>query len=114
MVSLGLGECSDKMFVTNGNKCVSEFSNHQLISIKCNDKAFLDKWFTLFFSSGTSVDARLDEEFITSTFYTNDEFEESLGQEICIALDVALATSRYEVIVEGVVSDHKKSSGKPN
>ena len=53
------------MFVTDGNDCVAEFSYHQLISVKCRDKASLDKWLTLSFSSGISVDAHLDEEFIT-------------------------------------------------
>ena len=69
------------------------------------------------FSSGISVDARLDEEFITSTFYINVEVVESLGQEMCIALDAALATSGCEAIVEGfysVVSAHKKSGGQSN
>ena len=43
MIWLSLGGCADKMFVTNGSDCVSEFSNHQLISMKCKDKTSLDK-----------------------------------------------------------------------
>ena len=55
---------------------------------------------------------RLDEEFIVSTFYTNQGVVDSPGQEMCIAIDVALAGSGCEAVVEGfysVVGAHKKS-----
>ena len=52
-----------------------------------------------------------------STFYTNQDVVDSLGQEMCIAIDVALAGSGCEAVVEGfynVVGVHKKSGGESN
>ena len=57
----------------------------------------------------------MDEEFITSTFYINDDVVESQGQEMCIAL-IALASSGCEANVEGfysvVLSTRKKTGGQ--
>ena len=61
----------------------------------------IDEWFRLRFDSGKKVIARFDEEFVISSFYTNDGVIQLLGQEMCIALDVALATCGCEAIVEG-------------
>lgn len=117
MVWQNLGNCADQMFLKENNQPVLEFNDHQLVSIQCKEKPSLDKWFSLHFSSGTSITARLDEEFIVFTFYTNQEVVESLGQEMCIAIDCALAGSGCEAVVEGfysVVGAHKKSGGQSN
>ena len=55
--------------------------------------------------------AMLHEENFFASFYNNQIVFESLGQELCISLDVALAGSGCEAIVEGfycVVAAHKK------
>ena len=69
--------------------------------MQCKEKPSLDKWFSLHFSSRSTITARLDEELIVSTFYTNQDVVDLLGQELCIAIDVALAGSCCEAVVEG-------------
>eukprot|EP00794_Sanderia_malayensis_P010136 gene10136-11171_t len=67
------------------------------------------------FSSGNTVLWCFDEDFTTSTFYNNEEIYCSLGQEACLALDVALASGGCEAIVEGfysVVKAHTMSGGQ--
>ena len=86
--------------------------------MECVDRpGVMDQWFLLHFSSCSTITARVNEEFITSAFYTNEEVVEPLGQEMCICLDVCLAGSGCEAIVEGfysVIGAHKKSGGQSN
>ena len=113
----GLGNCADHMFLKENHQPVVEFTNQQLLTMQCKEQPSLDKWFHLHFSSGSTVTACLDEDFTISMFYTNQEVVDSLGQEMCIAMDVALARSACEAIVEGfysVVSAHKKYGGQSN
>lgn len=117
MVWHNLGTCADEMFLTANHQPVTEFNDQQLVTMQCEDKPSLHEWFSLTFSSGSTVHARLNEEFITSTFYNNQEVVNSLSQEMCIAIDVAFATSGCEAIVEGfysVVGAHKKYGGQSN
>lgn len=93
MVWQYLGDCSERMFLKENNKPVVEFTDYQLLRMQCIEKASLDKWFSLHFTSGSTVMAGLDEEFIPSMFYTNEEIVKSLGQEMCIALDVGVKQS---------------------
>ena len=61
--------------------------------------------------------AYLDEEFTTSMLYCNADIFNCLGQDACIVLDVALACSGCEAIVEGfysVIKAHAKSGGQSN
>ena len=112
-----LGNCADQMFLKENSQHVSEFNNQQLVTMQCKEKPSLDKWFSLHFSSGSTITARLDEAFIVSTFYTNQDVVDSLGQEMCIAIDVALAGSGCEAVLEGfysVIGAHKKSGGQSN
>ncbi len=77
----------------------------------------LDQWFSLKFASGVVVKAKLHEENFFASFYNNQIVFESLGKELCIAVDVALAGSGCEAIVEGfysVVAAHKKNGGQGN
>jgi hypothetical protein len=91
MVWQGLGHCADQMFLDENNDAVAEFNNSQLLKMECVDRpGVMDQWFLLHFSSCSTITARVNEEFITSAFYTNEEVVESLGQEMCICLDVAL------------------------
>ena len=59
----------------------------------------------------------LHEENFFASFYNNQIVFESLGKELCISLDVALAGSGCEAVVEGfysVVAAHKKNGGQGN
>ena len=111
-----LGNCADQMFLKENSQPVLEFNNRQLVTMQSKEKPSLDKWFSLYFSSGCPITTCLDEDFIVSTFYTNQDVVDSLGQEMCIAIDIALAGS-CEAVVEGfysVVGAHKKSGGQSN
>ena len=117
MVWQNLGSCAAQIFLKENSQPVLEFNDQQLVTMQCKEKPSLDKWFSLHFSSGTTLTARLDEEFIVSTFYTNQDVVDSLGQEMCISIDVALAGSGCEAVVEGlysVVGAHKTSGGQSN
>ncbi len=70
MVWQNLGNCADQMFLKENSQPVLEFNDHQLVTMQCKEKPSLDKWFSLHFSSGSTITAHLDEEFIMSTFYT--------------------------------------------
>lgn len=91
MVWLDLGNCADKMFVDTNGKIVSEFNESNLVSLSALTEASLDQWFELQFTSGIKVKARLHEENVIASFYDNPCIFKSLGKEMCIALDVALA-----------------------
>eukprot|EP00794_Sanderia_malayensis_P021154 gene21154-23234_t len=113
----GLGNCASRMFVDNDNEPITAFEKHQLISASISDLPSIDQWFLLTFSSGEIVKARINEEFVFTSMYQNEDVVNSLGKEFCIALDVALAVSGCEAIVEGfysLVSAHKKSGGQSN
>lgn len=77
----------------------------------------MNKWFMLKLLSGKSVVAYLDEEFTTSMLYCDAEIFNCLGQDARIVLDVALAPSGCEAIVEGfysAIKPHAKSGGQSN
>ena len=117
MVWENLGNVAQKMFVTEKGEFVVEFDRSQLVHMSVFEAHSLNKYFQLNFSSGVSVIAHLNEEFIISTFYTNVEIYQSLGQDACIVLDVALASSGCEAIIEGfysVVKAQAQSSGQSN
>ena len=117
MVWENLGNVAQKMFVTEKGEFVVEFDRSQLVHMSVVETHSLKKYFQLNFSSGVSVIAHLNEEFIISTFYTNVEIYQSLGQDACIVLDVALASSGCEAIVEGfysVVKAQAQSGGQSN
>ena len=64
---------------------------------KFDDK--IDDKFVFTYDNGVCI-ARLDHARAFSTFYTNDTIYEASGKEFCIALDVALAMSGSEAVVE--------------
>ena len=68
------------------------------------DRDIFKKYFRLKFSCGIEIEAFLDEELFVKLFYTNEIIYQSLGRECCLALDIALATSGCEAIVEGFYS----------
>ena len=77
----------------------------------------LHTFFELSLESGEKILARINEEIIVSSFYTNEEVYGDVGREFCIAFDVALGTSGCEAIVEGfysVMNHHKKSGNQTN
>ncbi|XP_046864727.1 uncharacterized protein LOC124459283 isoform X1 [Xenia sp. Carnegie-2017] len=91
MVWEGLGNCRSYVFIDEKHQPVTEFEKEQLISLKCIEDPALDLWFTLKFSSGKAVKATINEEFVYTSMYTNEDIIRSIGQEMCIALDVALS-----------------------
>ncbi len=117
MVWENLGEVAEKLFLTKDGEFVKEFNCSQLARISLIEKHSLDKWFVLEFVSGQSVAAYVDEAYAISTFYSNAEIIQSLGQDACIVIDVALASSGCEAIAEGfysVIKAHAKSGGQSN
>ena len=80
-----------------------EFNAQQLVTMRCKEN---HRWISGFLciSNPDPQSQRLDEEFIVSTFYTNQDVVDSLGQEMWIAIDVALAGSGCEAVVEGFYS----------
>ena len=117
MMWQGLGNCARRMFIDKDNEPVTAFDGHQLISASVCDHPSIDQWFSLTFSSGKTVRARIDEEFVFTSMYLNEDVVKSLGKEMCISLDIALAVSGCEAIVEGfysLVSAHKKKGGQSN
>ncbi len=119
IVWFGLGNCTDTIFVDLKGNAVMEFKESDLLSMSLLREASLelDHSFLLEFTSGVKVEAKLHEENLIASFYNNECIYESLGKEMCIALDVALASGGCEAIVEGfysVVSAHKKYGGQSN
>ncbi len=111
-----LGNRVDLFLDIKGNS-VPEFKESHLVSITALDSGSLDHVFSLEFASGVVVKAKLQEENLIASFYNDKVIFESLGKEMCISLDVALAASGCEAIVEGfysVVTAHKKSGGQGN
>ena len=116
MVWFGLGSCFN-LFVDDKGSFVQEFKESNLISMSADGAESLDQWFSLEFASGVVVKAMLHEENFFASFYNNQIVFESLGKELCISLDVALAGSGCEAVVEGfygVVAAHKKNGGQGN
>lgn len=77
----------------------------------------LHEFFELSLESGEKILARINEEKIISSFYTNEDVYGDVGREFSIALDVALGASGCEAIVEGfysVMNLHKKSGNQTN
>ena len=100
MMWQGLGNCASRIFLDKNNKPVTDFDQHQLTSASASDLPSIDQWFSLTFSSGKTVTARIDEEFVFASMYLNEDVFKSLGKEMCISLDVALAVSSCEAVVE--------------
>ena len=113
-----LGNCTDAMFLDEEGKAIVEFKQSNLVAASpMLSENSLDRWFELYFASGALLKARLNEEHIIAEFYKNQSIYESLGQEMCIALDVALSAGGCEAVVEGfysVISAHKKDGGQSN
>ena len=112
-----LGGETYEFFRTEKGDIVSEFKTSQLIQFSEINKDIFRKYFILKFSCGNVIEAFIDEELIIKLFYTNKYIYEALGQECCLALDIALATSGCEAVVEGfysVVKSHSKSGGQSN
>ena len=117
MVWENLGGVAEKMFLTKDGEFVKEFNCSQLSKISVLEKHSLNKWFLLEFVSCQSVAAYVNEAYTISTLYSNAEIIQSLGQDACIVIDVALASCGCEAIVKGfysVIKAHAKSGGQSN
>ena len=60
---------------------------------------------------------RFNEEYFYTLFFTESQFHEDVGKELCLVLDVALGASGCEAVVEGFYSlmkAHKKAGGQSN
>ncbi len=88
-----------KIFKTKENEYVKAFKGDQLVQIVPQNTSQLSQSYTLYFFSGKSVVACLDEDSIIQMFYTNRTIYESLGKEMATALDVAHDASGCEAIV---------------
>ena len=116
IVWFGFGNRFD-LFVDMKGNILPQFKESQLVSISAVHSAMLDQVFNLKFASGAEVRAKLQEENLIASFYNEKVIYESLGKEMSISLDIALAASGCEAIVEGfysLVSAHKKSGGQSN
>ena len=114
-----LGEISASLFHGVDNEPIEVFKTSKITSFEEREENefSLDKIFQFKMEDGSIVKGKLNEEFLISSFYTNSEIYDSFGKEMCICLDVALATSGCEAIVEGfysVVNVHKKNGGQNN
>lgn len=112
-----MGNCTDTMFADHEGKSILEFKQSNLTALSAIDEDSLDKWFELRFTSGAVVKARLCEDHVIAAFYNNECIYGSLGKELCIALDIALAAGGCEAVVEGfysVIGAHKKNGGQSN
>ena len=112
-----LGGETHEIFKTEKGSNVENFKSTQLTGLAVIQKEIFKTFFQLQFSSGETIEAYLDEESLIKLFYTNKEIYESLGKECCVALDIALATSGCEAIVEGfysVVKAHAKQGPQSN
>ena len=65
--------------------------------------------FTFKYDNGVCI-ARMDQATAFSTFYTNETIYQMAGKECCIAIDVALAMSGSEAVVESYYSVMKTQS----
>ena len=112
-----LGGETQEVFRTEKGEIVSHFKTSQLVKFSSIEKDIFRKYFNLNFSCGNTIEAFIDEEVMIKLFYTNKDIYEALGQECCLALDIALAKSGCEAIVDGfysVVKSHTKSGGQSN
>ena len=113
----GLGNAAKSIFIDEKGEPVAHFATDILQELNVVDKMGLDKWLTLKFKSGPRVTARLDEANFWKSVYQNTDIVKSLGQEMSISIDVAMAGSGCEAIVESfysVIKNHKKSGRQSN
>ena len=116
IIWFGLGNRFD-LFVDMKGNFLPQFQDSHLLSMSAVDSAMLDQIFNLKFASGVEVTAKLQEDNLIASFYNEKVIYECLGKEMCISLDVALAASGCEAIVEGfysLVTAHKKSGDRSN
>lgn len=71
----------------------------------------------LFTFNNGELETTLDQKNYIKSIYTNEMFYEKIGREFCVALDVALAMSGFEAVVESyysVIKTQKKVGGQLN
>ena len=111
--------------IYNGNPgqiFVEEYTNSlkgQVLKIECkkNQVFSLDQAFSVRLDCGETKTAYMNEDFVISQFYTNEDLYQKVGKEMCIALDVALGGTGYEAVVEGfysLVKHHMKNNRQSN
>ena len=89
----------------------------KLVNVTAIDEGFLDQVFLLSYENGSSEKAMLSEKLFVEALYNDEATYKRFGQEVCIAMDVALGASGCEAIVEGfysVVGIHLKNGGQLN
>ena len=89
----------------------------QGIKIECkkNQVFSLDQAFSVTLDCGEAKPAYINEDFVISQFYTNEDLYQKVGKEMCIVLDVALGEADCEAVVEGfysLVKHHMKNGGQ--
>ena len=94
-----------------------EIGNKSLVKITPKVEKDLDQVFTLNFEDGSTEEVLVDESKFSQLVYTDQNVYAKFGREVCIALDVALASEGCEAIVEGfysLVKAHKKNGKQKN
>ena len=103
-----------KLFKSDENEVISG----RLSKIVPIDEEFtLNQIFLITMTSGKELKVKIDEELFFSEIYENPAIYEDIGKEMCISLDVVLAASGCEAVVEGfysLVKEHKKNGGQLN
>ena len=77
----------------------------------------LDQTFSVTLDCGETKTAYINQDFVISQFYTNEDLYQKVRKQMCIALDVALGGAGCEAAVEGfysLVKHHMKNGGKSN
>ena len=100
------------------NSPISELENFRVVKLlPIHDEFSLKQRFLATLSSGETHIVIISESFLFSEIYTNPVLYNDIGNEMCIAIDVALGASGCEAVVEGfysLVKTHKKNGGQSN
>ena len=101
-----LGDCRNDWFPPlEGAQCQTLLSEFKVKS----EEFEIEDRFTFKYDDGVCI-TRLDQATAFSTFYTNKTIYQMAGKECCIAIDVALAMSDSEAVVESYYSVMKTQS----
>lgn len=111
-------ESPERLFKSIDKKETLKYVGRQkLVNVTAVEEGSLDQIFVLSFEDGSFEKAMLSESLFVEALYNDEATYKRFGQEVCIAIDVALGASGCEAIVEGfysVVGLHFKNGGQLN
>lgn len=111
----GLGNAVKDWFQSTDGSIAQKPS--ALLSLLPISTPLLQPMYQLQFTDGTECKAKLDEEAMISSFYTNKEIYDSMGKEACVTFDVIFGMSGSEACVESfysIVKSHLQPGGQIN